>query len=211
MGAEGSISKNTESGKETGKVALTNNPFQSSNHIIAGKLKVKHPLMDEELIIFGFVIHDRYTNLEDFKIQGLKIKYQYQDDNEISYEIGENSLIYSKILFDNKTKHFSKYFGVNANALFRGKAAKYRSSQPWPTKVENIEDKYYVVDDYAGCGKLEYKESEKFDFYLYSNLMSDVPECATNENVYAVCKYREAGVFKYAIFNFHELIPVSNQ
>ena len=32
MGAEGSISKNSESDKVTGEVALTNNLFQSNNH-----------------------------------------------------------------------------------------------------------------------------------------------------------------------------------
>lgn len=198
MGAEGSIGGNQALIKKSEELALNHNLFHSNNIIIAGKFKVKHPLMDETLVIFGFIIHDYEINIDDFLIKGLEISYS----NKNSFNKVFNKQIYPKLLFDRKINDLSVYMGTNPIYI-------RQQLEGWSSLIKKVEGDYKIANKWGNFIEI-YTSETKFNYYLFSDLISEYPSAATNENVYAVCKYREGGIFKHAIFNFYELIPVDN-
>jgi hypothetical protein len=204
MGAEGSIGGSQTSNKKPDELVLNNNPFQISNVIIAGKLKVRHPLMEEEMIILGFVIEDHYFNQEDFKIKGMSIEYKVKEDYN-----ARNEKIYPKLIIDKMKNHFSIFFGNEEGCRIRHRK---------PYCFNDMLIKHILNDEHGNIISVNYRTKEGrytknepfFNYYLFDSFTSDIPECAA-DNVFAVCKYRENDNFKHAIFNFHELIPVENQ
>jgi len=85
-----------------------------NNTICAGTIKVKHPLMEETMLLYGFVTEDYYFNEDDFKIKGLKISYRSDD----SYECNNNT-IYTKLFINTKNEAASKLWNELEGVLTR--------------------------------------------------------------------------------------------
>ena len=98
--------------------------------------------------------------------------------------------------------HFSNYFPEDMNALLIGKNHFSR--------VKKVEGVYKELHGYDDKVYGDYISIEKFNYYLFTDQFSDTPYCGTDEDIYAVCKYREDGTFKHAIFSFNELDPIKN-
>lgn len=195
MAIDGSINDNSGLIKKS-DIETCNNPFYISNVIVAGTFKVKHLLIDQPMIIWGFVIYDSSFNQNDFRVQGNEISYK---NNSQRFEYCNNNLIYPKMIIDNQQQHFSRFFRDDMGIQFR-----CGDSSSTVKKLGGT----FKVKDYWGKFESDYSEIEKFKYYMFTDLFSDVPECATNESIWAICKFREGGVFQHAIFNFHELIPI---
>jgi len=153
--------------------------FHLNNVIVAGVIKVKHPLLDKSLLIIGFIIEDDSFNENNFQITGMKISYKAMNSN--NYYV-TNEIIYPKIIIDNKQTPFFELFSNLDKIVWR-----------YDT------DRCTIDKSHPGC---------KFEYYMFDKVNGQNPVCSANE-IYAVCKYIEDGVFKYALFNFHELIPES--
>ena len=185
--------ENLKQANEGLAVISQQNLFQQNNTIVAGTIKVKHPLMDETpLLVIGFVIEDSYFNQEDFKIVGDKIKYRI--DGSKSYA-SYNDLIYPKIIIDYKKTHCSLFF-KDKTLVYRGERG--------PEEAYLSNGKYYWNEEGTGT---ESNLETIYNYYYFSLVASNIPECCSN-SIFAVCKYREEGTFKHAIFNLHEIIPV---
>lgn len=201
MGAEGSISSNQESITQSEGLVVKEYPFISSNFIIAGKIKVKHPLMENELLVVGFVRDQSGFNQLEFEIRGIKIQFYGWANGKKFVNVEAN--IYPKIIIDKKMNHFSKYFGEDGIAIL--------FNENIDKRVKKVEDVYVQLYHNSDGVYRDYKGEKEFNYYLYSDLFSNTPCCATNQNIYAICKYRENGDFKHAIFSFNELDPVKEQ
>jgi hypothetical protein len=192
--------ENIEDVNQTSVVVSEQNLFQTTNVIIAGKIKVKHPLMDETLLLLGFVIEDQYFNENNFRVKGLEISYfrEYLNGGEVETQYtSSNSIIYPKIIIDKKTNHCSSYF-KDQPLVWRDISGK-RNNDAY------LKDgKYFWKPDGVG-GECWYETT--YNYYLFKDVFDNWPECATN-NIYALSKYKENGVFKHCIFNFHELTLV---
>lgn len=178
MAAEGSI--NTNLAKRTQEFDFLN----VDNFVIAGKLKVKHTLIEKELILVGFVVHEHNMDIENFKIRGMTISY-WRELHKVYGAI--NNIIYPKILVDNNQTNCSEYFKEN-------KA--YIRDAYNPTEYNPTWEAYKV---------------KRFNYYLFKQVNDIIPESATNEILYAVCKYFEDNKFTYLIIPHHELTAIVNQ
>lgn len=166
--------------------------LQTGIPFIAGTQKVKHALMDEvPMLLLGFVVEDEYFEINNFKVIGNMIEYFRPDEK---YYYANNDLIYPKIIVDYKKNHASVYF-KNETCTRRDR---YQIRHGFL-----VEGNY----NYSPDGKGHDFESNYFNFYLFSDLVSPIPECCA-DNIYAVCKYREENAFKHAIFNLHEITPI---
>lgn len=171
--------ENIETGKNNNEMVLHAPIFSSSNVVVAGQIKVKHPLMDKSLILYGFVIEDQYFNENDFRVQGMNISYLYEDKYR-----SENPTIYPKIMIDKKQTLFFNLFN-NLEVIY------LRNTQKHELYTNDDGDEYCL-----------------FEYYMFDKIHSLTPKYAANE-IYAVCKYIEEGGFKYKLFSFHELMPES--
>jgi hypothetical protein len=183
-------------GKQTGALVTQQNLFHSANVILAGKIKVKHPLLDETLLLLGFVIEDKYFNENDFRVKGLEISYfrEYLNGGEVETQYTSlNSIIYPKIIIEKKANHCSSYF-KDQPLVWRGISGARNNAY--------LKDGKYFWEP-NGSGHESWFETF-YDYYLFKDISDNCPECAAN-NIYALCKYRENGLFKHCIFNFHEL------
>lgn len=197
MAIDGSINDNSGLIKKS-DIETSNNPFYISNVIVAGTFRVKHLLIDQPMIIWGFVIYDRAFNQEDFKIHANEIKYKTENQR---YECATNKVIYPKMAIDNQQHHFSRFMKDDNEIELRDSY-----STTIVKKMEGIYKKKNYEDEYED----EYEYLKEFKYYLFSDVFSDIPTSATNESIWAICKFREDGIFKHAIFNFHELIQIEN-
>jgi len=178
--------ENLEEVKNNGEMVVYAPLFSSSNLVVAGQIKVKHPLLDKSLILYGFVIEDQYFNENDFLIQGMRISYQKKDKYYAS-----NHTIYPKIIIDNNRTPFYELFDGLDPILYRS----------WDGQAE-----FEITRDEVYEDEEEYNKRCKYEYYLFDKVNKTYPTCAARQ-IYAVCKYIEEGIFKYALFSFHELMP----
>jgi len=184
--------ENLEYVKQTNALVSQATLFQSNNVIVAGTLKVKHSLMDMPLVLVGFVVEDISINENDFKVKGNTI---YYSTNKLSSADYVSRNIYPKIIIDGKLNHISNYFKED----YYNFMAKDRDYIAFIK-----DDKLFTSRTY----KYEWA-SWSYDFnkyYLFDDISATIPETAANV-ILALCKYREDGVFKHAIFNLHEITP----
>jgi len=182
--------ENIETVNQTSVVVSEQNPFFTNNVIIAGKIKVRHAMIDEPLLLVGFVIEDEYFNENDFKVLGMRIQYKLEDEEYNA----QHEIIYPKIIIDRKTNHSNNYF-KNENLIYRTRGDK--------------EVGYYHEGQYYNSGSFKYESriNTFFRYYMIDDNSVSIPESAA-DNIMALCKYCKDGIFKYAIFNLHELTPV---
>lgn len=162
--------------------------FSSNNTLIAGKIKVKHFLIDEPLVIYGFIIEDKYFNENDFKVNGMEISYQ---TNSISKEYYAcNKKIYAKIILNfNKAPLETFHFATPDNGI-------------------NIHRKDGIWYDRNGQ-QIRAHKNDSPKYILFEDWM-DLAPSAVADTIMAFCKYRVDNTTKYFICNLHELTPVVN-
>lgn len=177
------------------KQMVTQSAGLVSTPVIMAGLLVRHKLLPHRYLLEGFVVEDSYFNHEDFKYNNLEIKYKETKFNDYkSY----NGLIYSKLVIDGQKNPFSVYF--KSENKFRVRNTLVYSYHDYTEK----EGDYFIGKDLFNRPTSTSKTT--FEYYLYLNPTSELPECAANK-VFALCKHFEEGQFKYALFHLHELIP----
>ncbi len=178
--------ENIETVKNNIEMVLHEPLFNTSNVVVAGQIKVKHALLDKSLILFGFVIEDEYLNENNFRVQGMSISYLRKEQY-----LARNHVIYPKVIINNNITPFYKLFhGVD----------------PIKYCYNTGQEESFIARDESYEDEDEYDARCKFEYYLFDKVNKTIPTCAARE-IYAVCKYSEDGIFKYALFSFHELMP----
>ena len=157
--------------------------FSSNNTLIAGKIKVKHFLIDEPLVIYGFIIEDKYFNENDFKVNGMEISYKISDQERY---LARNNKIYSKIILNfNKAPLETFYFNI-----------------PLDKNYENTykEGAIYKHDKDGIMYRNPVSKNSTFKYILFEDWMDLAPK-AVAEAIMALCKYRVDNTTKYFICN----------
>lgn len=153
--------------------------FASKNTVLAGSLKVKHPLMDELYLVYGFISSvDNNRDFEGFEVRGMTIKLK---------EVGIFHFydIYTKVVIDMKQTLFYQLF-------------------PQLDKIKNINR--WIGGGYKSRGDED--PDNKKNYFFFKNQMDLLPT-ATSDEIYLVCKCREEGRFKYELFLPHEITIVN--
>jgi len=163
--------------------------FSSNNTLIAGKIKVKHFLIDEPLVIYGFIIEDKYFNENDFKVNGMEISYKTTNLSSTEY-YACNEKIYAKIILNfNKAPLETFYFATPDDGII--------------TRTKNG----IRYDRYGRQVRAHKNDSPKY--ILFEDWM-DLAPSAVAYTIMALCKYRVDNTTKYFICNLQELTPVVN-
>ncbi len=167
--------------------------FSSNNTLIAGKIKVKHFLIDEPLVIYGFIIEDKYFNENDFKVNGMEISYKISDKERY---FAYNKTIYLKIILNFNMAPL-KAFNFNI-PLDKNDKTTYTYEQGAICEHNKNGSMYHPVS-----------KNSTFKYILFEDWMDLAPKAVT-EAIMALCKYRVDNTTKYFICNLHELTPVVN-
>lgn len=185
---------------------IQNHGVVVGNIVLAG-LNVRHKLLPHRFLLEGFVVEDYFLNTKDFLVFTPNIYYKKFDVNDNhSWKhfctkgkdyVAINSIIYSKLVVDGKKKRFSNYFENEKEFTYRD------NSKASLSNIWRVDDGSYYRHRMNGNIKFDYLE---FEYYLYENTTSSLPECAANK-IFALCKYYEDGELRYAIFNLHEIVP----
>lgn len=196
--------------KEDQILPIQNHGLISSETVLAGLL-VQHKLLPHRYLVEGFIVNDYYMNFKDFVVDGSKIYYKRKKGkNRVGWAssyaeeedyLSLNSLIYYKIVVDSKKNRFSKYFKNEKEFIYRDE------SKMFSPYISLGDDGLYKIN--RGHGLSDFNQFE-FEYYLYMVTTADIPECSADQ-VFALCKYYEDDDFKYSIFHFHEIYPLSNQ
>ena len=107
--------ENVEDEYKTNAVVKHQDILQTNNVIVGGKIKVKHPLLAETLLLIGFVVGDKNLNFEEFRVKGMSIKYKIDETSFAS----QNDIIYTKLIIDSKKLHFSNYYKSDEEFRYR--------------------------------------------------------------------------------------------
>ena len=142
--------------------------LNDKNVIIAGTLKVRHSLMPDPILLYGFIVEDYYFNSEDFKINGLKISYKKGDNEYVS----NNEIIYQRVKINLSREKFTYETDLNIT---------HRSNHKWQYRsYASIGEiyKYYLFDDnfseipvsvanniFVVC---KYRENSEFKYMILS-------------------------------------------
>lgn len=171
------LSNQHDQNKNMPAVITADTALKANQIFIAGMQKIRHPLLDCEMMLYGF-IGEVSSNVifEEFVVEGLKIRFKKRDS-----EAYESITIFQRILIDLKENLFYDLF----------------------PELETIKYSYGVYTwGYKIRGDKELRN--KRNFYFFKNNFDSTPEVFSDE-VYMVCKYREEGKFKYGLFSTHEL------
>jgi hypothetical protein len=160
---------------------------------IAG-IYVRHKLIPQKLIIEGFVIEDRIFNQGDFIVEDCEISYKNVND---MYQKAFNEKIYPKLIIDGKRRKITDYV-VTSDFEVRTKTG-YRYYKYY---VDENVYLTWVTDNQGELG--DYSDDKRYNYYLFENAHNLTPSCVA-EKVYILCKYNDGDLFKFKIYDFHEI------
>lgn len=153
--------------------------FKPSQTLIANMQKLRHPLMENVMTLYGFIgeISDK-NSYDEFNVHGIKIRFPRSDSKQSQ----DDYKIYPKILLDLKQHLFYDLF----------------------PKLKDIQ--YSYSDGQAGSKSWgEDDPDNKKNYYFFESSSHETPDVCSNE-LYLICKYLDDGKFKYALFAPHEVI-----
>lgn len=150
--------------------------LQANKILTACMQKIRHPLIENEMMLYGFIGEIASDNIYDeYEVNGLNIRFKRRDsENFVSYKI------YPKILIDSKQSCFYNLF----------------------PQLKEID--YYSGHD-GGRKDWGEEPENKENFYFFKNNCNTVADVFSDE-LYLVCKYMENGKFKYGVFAPQEVI-----
>ena len=156
--------------------------FSNTKIWMAGMLKVRSPFFDESMILYGFIGHYDYINIDDFKVNGMTIRFadvdgDYYDSNE--------EKVYPKVMADLKNSAFYELFPM----------------------IDSIRLTETIWNDSSRRSKLskERYDPEKANYYFFESNIHPEPSVAS-DGILLVCKYIKDGKTKYALFAPHEVM-----
>jgi hypothetical protein len=151
--------------------------LEANQILIANMQKIRHPLMDCEMVLYGFIGEvSSDVIFDENEVDGLTIRFKKRNSDGL-----QSFTIFPKILVDLKKHRFYDLF----------------------PQLESIKYSYL---GHSG-GKKFWREDDpdnKKNYYFFKKFFDTIPEVFSDE-VYFVCKYREDGKFKYEIFSPHEV------
>jgi len=168
------------------QISITNNIVVSdvlsqSQLITAGSLRVKHPLIEDDMLLYGFIGNCEYLNLEDFIVNGMTISFLSREENKFK----PTGKIFTKIQPDFK-KHILFYELYN--------------------ELNELKNTHRTASTRHSCWR-ETDSALRMNYYFFENMASSLPN-ATSDELYLVCKGFQEGKFKYHLFAPHEVIFV---
>lgn len=157
--------------------------FSNSNIWLAGMLKVRSPLIDESMTLYGFIGNYRDINIDDFKVNGMNIRFADENGN---YTLRGKYKIYPKVIADLKKSAFYELFPM------------MKSISLTDTFVKSGIGFTALSKDYQGL-------VSRANYYFFDSNIHNEPSVASFD-VFLVCKYIIEGKTKYAIFAPHEVM-----
>lgn len=149
--------------------------LEANQILIANMQKIRHPLMDCEMVLYGFIGEvSSDVIFDENEVDGLTIRFKKRNSNGL-----QSFTIFPKILVDLKKHRFYDLF----------------------PQLESIK---YSCLDHSGGYKGWREDDNKRNYYFFKKFFDTIPEVFSDE-VYFVCKYREDGKFKYELFSPHEV------
>ncbi len=149
--------------------------LEANQILIANMQKIRHPLMDCEMVLYGFIGEvSSDVIFDENEVDGLTIRFKERNSDGL-----QSFTIFPKILVDLKKHRFYDLF----------------------PQLESIK---YSCLDHSGGYKGWREDDNKQNYYFFKKFFDTIPEVFSDE-VYFVCKYREDGKFKYEIFSPHEV------
>ena len=149
--------------------------LEANQILIANMQKIRHPLMDCEMVLYGFIGEvSSDVIFDENEVDGLTIRFKERNSDGL-----QSFTIFPKILVDLKKHRFYDLF----------------------PQLESIK---YSCLYHSGGHKCWREEVNKRNYYFFKKFFDTIPEVFSDE-VYFVCKYREDGKFKYEIFSPHEV------
>lgn len=172
------LSKQDEKNNNVPVLFSADTALKANQILTASMQKIRHPLMDSEMILYGFIGEvSSDVIFEEFEVDALKIRFKKRKSDSF-----EHYKIYPKILIDLKENRFYDLF----------------------PQLEEI--KYSFSGHSGGCKNWSDNDPDnKKNFYFFKNNYDTNPNVFSDE-LYLVCKYREDGKFKYGVFSPHEVI-----
>lgn len=149
--------------------------LEANQILIANMQKIRHPLMDCEMVLYGFIGEvSSDVIFDENEVDGLNIRFKKRNSDGL-----QRFTIFPKILVDLKKHRFYDLF----------------------PQLESIK---YSCLDHSGGYKGWREDDNKRNYYFFKKFFDTIPEVFSDE-VYFVCKYREDGKFKYELFSPHEV------
>lgn len=149
--------------------------LEANQILIANMQKIRHPLMDCEMVLYGFIGEvSSDVIFDENEVDGLTIRFKIRNSDGL-----QSFTIFPKILVDLKKHRFYDLF----------------------PQLESIK---YSCLNHSGGYKGWREDDNKRNYYFFKKFFDTIPEVFSDE-VYFVCKYREDGKFKYELFSPHEV------
>jgi hypothetical protein len=158
--------------------------LQSNRILMAGTQKIRHPLVENAMVLYGFIgeIDEEYLSSK-LEVNGLNIRFN--DSTSRTDSFTRYYKIYTKIFIDLKR---SPFYDLFPQLTLLKEYGDTNSGQNWKVKRN---------------GEL----NTKCNYYFFDN-NNDLNPDVHSDILYLICKFREDGEFKYCLFLPHEVIIV---